>query len=545
MNKFSRTARSVTFAAIVGLSLGVSAPGAFAQTAGVTANQAAKDHSTVTQATGTLTIHKHGGPENKEKVLTGTTADAPKDARINPPLKGAGFTLYKINSVDMTDNASLAKAAGLKTAAFLKPDGSVNKDAGLLGNAITADKLTDEQGVQTFDNLPVGAYLVEETTVPDKHNAGVPFIVFVPMTAGNDNEGGQGVMWNYDVHAYPKNFEKGDHTKTVKDSGKNAGDTVEYTVKATPQRIGKDQTRTVFTIVDQLDTKLDGASKKVVVSDFNSGTLYNENVDYDLVPDDRDQNKVTVKFKDNALAGLSPEKPVKVEITVKVKEDTNGVVDNQAQVYENNPNQKDDLTGKPTPTNKTKTYYGNVEFTKVEAGTTKGLEGADFKVYGVKEGQQCNAQSVVSTESKLDELKFGKESVKIFTSSDKEEGKGKVTIVGLHANDVANETLDSQDKVTHTEANIYKSYCLVEAKAPKNFELLPNPIEFNVNKADAGKTIGLKLTGGQESNTVENLKNTTPKLPLTGGAGVGILAAIGAAIIGAGAWFARRNSAES
>nr|WP_244659201.1 LPXTG cell wall anchor domain-containing protein [Corynebacterium diphtheriae] len=34
-------------------------------------------------------------------------------------------------------------------------------------------------------------------------------------------------------------------------------------------------------------------------------------------------------------------------------------------------------------------------------------------------------------------------------------------------------------------------------------------------------------------------------MPLTGGAGVGILAAIGAAIIGAGAWFARRNSAEA
>lgn len=31
MNKFSRTARSVTFAALVGLSLGVSAPSAFAQ----------------------------------------------------------------------------------------------------------------------------------------------------------------------------------------------------------------------------------------------------------------------------------------------------------------------------------------------------------------------------------------------------------------------------------------------------------------------------------------------------------------------------------
>lgn len=51
MNKFSRTARSVTFAAIVGLSLGVSAPGAFAETAGEIANRATKGQSTITQET--------------------------------------------------------------------------------------------------------------------------------------------------------------------------------------------------------------------------------------------------------------------------------------------------------------------------------------------------------------------------------------------------------------------------------------------------------------------------------------------------------------
>ncbi|MHC9829417.1 LPXTG cell wall anchor domain-containing protein [Corynebacterium diphtheriae] len=45
--------------------------------------------------------------------------------------------------------------------------------------------------------------------------------------------------------------------------------------------------------------------------------------------------------------------------------------------------------------------------------------------------------------------------------------------------------------------------------------------------------------------TITNKKVEGPNLPMTGGAGVGILAAIGAAIIGAGAWFARRNSAES
>ena len=41
---------------------------------------------------------------------------------------------------------------------------------------------------------------------------------------------------------------------------------------------------------------------------------------------------------------------------------------------------------------------------------------------------------------------------------------------------------------------------------------------------------------------VDNVKQDTPNLPNTGGAGVGILAAIGAAIVAAGAWFARRTA---
>ena len=41
---------------------------------------------------------------------------------------------------------------------------------------------------------------------------------------------------------------------------------------------------------------------------------------------------------------------------------------------------------------------------------------------------------------------------------------------------------------------------------------------------------------------VDNVKQDTPNLPMTGGAGVGILAAIGAAIVAAGAWFARRTA---
>ncbi|OWO10384.1 hypothetical protein [Corynebacterium diphtheriae] len=98
MNKFSRTARSVTFAAIVGLSLGVSAPGAFAETAGEIANRATKGQSTITQETGTFTVHKRANqdPSNEKKPTGEVVPDAP-----GIPLKDATFTLYEITKNDV------------------------------------------------------------------------------------------------------------------------------------------------------------------------------------------------------------------------------------------------------------------------------------------------------------------------------------------------------------------------------------------------------------------------------------------------------------
>ena len=80
MNKFSRTARSVTFAAIVGLSMGVSAPAAIAQDTSI--NQAAGDSPLVNKnAKGSLTIHKFGNPTS-EGQPSGTEADV-EDVKAN------------------------------------------------------------------------------------------------------------------------------------------------------------------------------------------------------------------------------------------------------------------------------------------------------------------------------------------------------------------------------------------------------------------------------------------------------------------------------
>ena len=93
------------------------------------------------------------------------------------------------------------------------------------------------------------------------------------------------------------------------------------------------------------------------------------------------------------------------------------------------------------------------------------------------------------------------------------------------------------------EAPATKKFCLEETKAPAGYALPENKItEIDFTREN------LKTTGeyGDDEVTlvsqIENVKQGTPNLPMTGGAGVGILAAIGAAIVAAGAWFARRTS---
>ena len=124
MKKNTLTIRSVTFAAVAGLSLGIAAPAAIAQDTAI--NQAAGDSPLVNKnAKGALTIHKFGNPIN-EGTPSGTLEDA-KDVERNggEALDGVGFTVYKINKtadgatdIDVTTNEGLVAASKLKAADF-------------------------------------------------------------------------------------------------------------------------------------------------------------------------------------------------------------------------------------------------------------------------------------------------------------------------------------------------------------------------------------------------------------------------------------------
>ncbi|OHR25448.1 pilus assembly protein [Corynebacterium sp. HMSC061H03] len=540
MNKFSRTARSVTFAAIVGLSMGVSAPVAIAQDSAI--NQAAGDSPLVNKnAKGSLTIHKFGNPTS-EGQPSGTEADV-QDVIANggEKLEGVGFTVYKINKtadgatpIDVTTNEGLLAASKLKAGEFATGTQATQAliDNGTLTQVATGT--TDKDGKWVVsENLDLGAYLVVETGPKEGYDPAVPFIAFVPMTADNGGDN-QGTSWNYDVHAFPKNYKDEEPTKTVKDKDQNAGDeALVYTVTGTARQLKPEAKRTQFKVTDKIDPKLEitKVDVKVVKADGSEQVLSTDN--------DKDGkffegNDVDVDLKPEVAEKLVAGDKVVVTITTKLKaefaKDTD-IAPNTGLVFQNNPDGSENSTPKETP--EVKTYWGGLQFKKVD-GDRKGLEGAEFQIVRQAAGQKCSDIDTTKKDSwtPVNGQQNGKVDTTFVSGQD-----GIVKITGLHVNDFEDNAEVVEGEQSH--------YCLIETKAPKGKELLPEALEFKLVAKQTTPDRVYELASvqvGANPGEVVNSDDTTPNLPMTGGAGVGILAAIGAAIVAAGAWFARRGS---
>ncbi|MBG9291034.1 SpaH/EbpB family LPXTG-anchored major pilin [Corynebacterium diphtheriae] len=543
MKKNSLTIRSVTFAAVAGLSLGIAAPGSIAvaqEGQGLTANEAAGESPLVNKnAKGALTIHKFGNPIN-EGTPSGTREDA-EDVKRNggTPLEGVGFTVYKINKtadgatdIDVTTNKGLVTASKLKAADFSQ---GAQRKASLPDGVLTevASGTTDLNGTwKVPKDLELGAYLVVETHPKEGYDPAVPFIAFVPMTADNGGDK-QGTSWNYDVHAFPKNYKDEEPTKTVKDKDQNAGDKeLVYTVTGTARQLKPGVERTQFKITDQIDSKLKvtDVQVKIVKAGGEKQTLTTD--------DDKDgkfyeNNNVDVNLKSGVVKNLKAGDKVEVTITTELKAEFKdiGIAPNTAQVFQNNPDGTQSVKPKDTPT--VKTYWGGLQFKKVDS-KGKGLEGAEFQITRLPANQTCDPIDTSEKESwtPVSGQQDGK--VKTTFVSDR---NGIVKITGLHVNDFENNREVAASEQSH--------YCLIEVKAPKGKELLPEALDFKLVASVTTPDRTYKLASvkvGPNDGEVVNNDDTTPKLPMTGGAGVGILAAIGAAIVAAGAWFARRGA---
>ena len=488
MNKISRTARSVAFAAIAGLALGVSAPGALAQE-NPGAEQGAVNKANIDfTKKGSITLYKKKGAETANRATGKEMAGVPGEA-----LSGVTYKITKLNyDLQNGDWATFPKTAA---------------DAKGHETDTTVEGITGDDGKVAFENLDLGIYLVEETKAPAGIVAGAPFIVSVPMV----NEASD--AWNYDVVAYPKNTETKTE-KTVKDADKHVQAAYTYTINADAPTFGTDKTLKKFVFSDQLDARLEFDK----VTEVKAGDVVLTEGDYTIdAPAAGNTNTLTVTLTDQGLAKVASGAKMSLTFAVKRKEvgDTTELK-NQGTVIFNNPNTDKDVENK---TNEVVTYHGKLKVVKKdgkEAG--KVLQGAEFELYRCASAQDKLSNPL--TVNGVDKWTTGED--------------GTITIDGLHVTDFAD----------NAQVTDVKKFCLKETKAPAGYALPEKNItEIDFTRDNIAKTGELK---GDDKVTlvseIENIKRDTPNLPMTGGAGVGILAAIGAAIVAAGAWFARRTA---
>ena len=284
-----------------------------------------------------------------------------------------------------------------------------------------------------------------------------------------------------------------------------------YTINADAPTWGAGKNLTAFRFEDRLDQRLDFQK----VTEVKAGDTVLTAGDYTVNDPKANGNKLVVTLTEQGLAKVKS--GAKMSLTFEVKRKAVGdttELKNQADVIFNNPN-----TGKEVnnQTNEVVTYHGKLKVVKKdgkEAG--KVLQGAEFELY------RC-----ASAQDKLENPLTVNGAKKWTTGAD-----GTFTIDGLHVTDFE----DGKEVVPAS-----KKFCLKETKAPAGYAKLDKPVEINFTRKD------IAATGeGDDAVTlvanVDNVKQDTPNLPNTGGAGVGILAAIGAAIVAAGAWFARRTA---
>lgn len=436
-----------------------------------------------------LTIQKRAGNWEDNSDYTGGALDsAPGEAA------GAGFT-FKVEQVtpaaDDINNASEAKPV---------------KDG------YSSEGTTDANGSLKLENLPAGVYRVSETGVPEgsTYVPGPAFLVSVPVT---DKEGTGTIK---DVVVYPKNTET-TVEKSVVDADKNSGDTVDYTISANAPVVPAGNVLTSFAVQDAYRA-----------SELTDVTVKEVRVNGEVVPaeeytvengtitgvgeTDADTTK-TINFVGDGLARVSQQQAAKVEVdlTATLQPVGDGEVINNARTIVRGPNTTSDSEPKETPWDKVTTYLGKLRLEKTDGSGTK-LAGATFDLY------RCDAKGTLG-----DKIETGAESnAEGIVNFDK----------SLHVTDYENDA----------DVEAAKRYCAVETKAPEGYQKLSKPIIITFTREDLKEDLTVDTVTYKSVQKTEQVVNTKPLLPSTGGMGILIVALAGLAIIGGGAYAARRNS---
>jgi len=548
-----------------------------------------------------ITVHKYTMPEgygrdgyqgstnnNGTTIDNGTTVDPGTYGAS--PLAGITFQLYSVGAtsgagpvIDLTTSTGWQAASDLAQVftntsndvaitSLTTPATTPVTTPGYPVVAVTSG-VTGADGTLTFDELPLGVYLLEETASSTPGTTpSAPFLITVPLTDPNNNSN-----WLYSVDVYPKNSTIGSEgaTKTLDDAQVAVpGAPMSWTVSVD---IPHDPVISALQIKDPLDPRLvynpTTAPTATITNCTNDPTTnipLTVGVDFTLTPATQMVGTgiyppagsnytyspgalytlLTFDFGTPTNATLTTLAAhdtcqLQVTFTTTVKPGANtatsgGAIPNQAIVYPNTaslgylpagPGQPPlDNTSPGTPktppatTNTVNTYWGQVTFQKTNTQGA-GLNGASFHVeytYGLVTPDSTWWPFDATTPLISDPANATPTSQ---TSTTVAGVAGQVTFTQLHYSDLVN---GSDQRLDAGDAN-YITYRLVEDTAPAGYELIPAPITFTITAPT--NSLGNDTTATKVIDVASNAGFT---LPLTGGTGVLAIYLAGALILATG-----------
>ena len=473
-------------------------------------------NANATDGKGSVTIIKNG--EKSDEFLAGAKFSFYKIASItNSEGKDWKYTVEEAYREKLGDNGIAKNLNNLPSSAW---EAKIDVLAAINATAIKESEASAEKtGSTGATELPLGVYLVKETTTPAGYVASKPFIVSVPSTDNYDTAGKEGTEFIYNITAKPKNS-KMSVDKTIVNEDKTAyiGGFVEYKVETQIPKYGTEYTNPVFNIYDKMSNGLsfvnddnDTAHKlKVVVG----GTEIVEGADtYTLATNGlSDRKTFEIQFA-KAFLENKENNGKKVEVTYYAQVNENAVYinENSANItYQNKPGETTDAT----PSKKNVYTYG-IDLTKNgdKSADADGLDGAEFTLAAAN-GEMISILVNGKKVAVNGESKGG------FQTTTVENKKGKLVFKGLKAG----------------------IYTLTETKSPSGYSLAKNPITIVITANEDGSLADATVDGNSvKDNMTEagvvpvGLQNKSGfSLPATGGMGT-YLFTIGGLVIMAGA----------
>ncbi|WP_406711162.1 SpaH/EbpB family LPXTG-anchored major pilin [Trueperella pyogenes] len=516
-------------------------------------------------ATTQLSIHKYLGTP-----VTAKNNGTIQDVKERTPLQNVKFDLYKVEGVDLTTNKGWEAAKAL----YERKVSVADLQKGIEGTEFKFVKheksgVTNASGEAKIE-AKVGLYLVVENlgestdikgggkTYSAAQITGInPFLVTLPMTNPDKRD-----SWMYDVHVYPKN-QAAEMTKEVLDGNQGKKDQDGY-------KIGENITYRLESTINVVDSNQDGKVDGDDLGYYYVKDAMSENLKYvsatlTIVPTTGNETKLVEttdyvknenKLEGKNVVGFSLTKEgleklakaaggkLRTEIVTTVSSmPADGQVKNQASFYPNNypwtnsgktppkpgtPPNTPPNTPPDVPSNEVISKYGDIVIKKVNAEGAL-LDGAEFGVYRAVKNKASDAYTCAGVDYKAAPI----------AKTDTPTKGGIALIKGLQLSNWRNDS--SAAKGLIEDQKQYYSYCLVETKSPDGYQLLAEPIEFDLTEAGAVADLtqyaqadpkagqGLKVV-----NQPDNLKN---KLPLTGGQGIALISGLGVVLVGGGAGY--------